>query len=72
MLALQTESKRARLGDPFLGQLGFGVSAEPAFDVPVGFGMTDEEILRVYRTFNANADAFRAESERHGAQNDHD
>lgn len=35
-------------------------------------GMTDEDIVRVYRTFNANADAFRAESERHGAQNDHD
>jgi len=28
-------------------------------------GMTDDALVRVYRTFNANAEAFRAESERH-------
>ena len=29
-------------------------------------GMDERALQRVYRTFNANADAFRAESERHG------
>ncbi|MFN8034352.1 MAG: oxidoreductase [Acidimicrobiia bacterium] len=28
-------------------------------------GMGDDDLVRVYRTFNANADAFRQESERH-------
>jgi hypothetical protein len=28
-------------------------------------GMDDDALKRVYRTFNANADAFRKESERH-------
>ncbi len=31
-------------------------------------GMTQPAIERIYRTFNANADAFRRESERHDAQ----
>lgn len=30
-------------------------------------GMDERTLQRVYRTFNANADAFRKESERHGA-----
>jgi len=29
-----------------------------------GLGMTDEDAVRIYRTFNAGAEAFRAESER--------
>ena len=29
-------------------------------------GMSEPDIQRVYRTFNANAHAFRRESERHG------
>ena len=28
--------------------------------------MDEDALQRVYRTFNANADAFREESERHG------
>lgn len=35
-------------------------------------GMDAQALSRVYRTFNSNADAFRAESERHGVQNDPD
>ena len=35
-------------------------------------GMDGGALRRVYRTFNANAEAFRRESERHGAQNDQD
>ena len=31
-----------------------------------GLGMDEQALERVYRTFNANADAFRTESERHG------
>jgi sulfhydrogenase subunit delta len=31
------------------------------------FGMDERALMRVYRTFNANAPGFRAESERHGA-----
>jgi coenzyme F420-reducing hydrogenase gamma subunit len=31
-----------------------------------GLGMDEQTLQRVYRTFNANADAFRKESERHG------
>jgi sulfhydrogenase subunit delta len=30
-------------------------------------GVSERELQRVYRTFNANAEAFREESERHGA-----
>lgn len=33
-------------------------------------GMSRDQLLRFYRTFNANADAFREESERHGAKDD--
>ena len=33
-------------------------------------GMDGGTLRRVYRTFNANADAFRAESERHGEEDD--
>jgi sulfhydrogenase subunit delta len=33
-----------------------------------GLGMDELALRRVYRTFNANAEAFRKESERHGAQ----
>jgi hypothetical protein len=29
-------------------------------------GMDERNLQRVYRTFNANADPFREESERHG------
>ena len=35
-------------------------------------GMDAGAITRVYSTFNSNAEAFRQESERHGAQNDQD
>ena len=35
-------------------------------------GMDAGAIARVYSTFNSNAEAFRQESERHGAQNDQD
>lgn len=35
-------------------------------------GMQPDELRRVYRTFNANAEAFRAESERHVAPNNPD
>jgi hypothetical protein len=30
-----------------------------------GLGMDDHRLMRLYRTFNANAPAFREESERH-------
>ena len=30
-------------------------------------GMNQRDIVRLYRTFNANAPAFRKESERHGS-----
>ncbi|MEX0853163.1 MAG: oxidoreductase [Bauldia sp.] len=30
-------------------------------------GMAERDIMRIYSTFNANADAFREEAERHGA-----
>jgi sulfhydrogenase subunit delta len=32
-----------------------------------GLGVSERELQRVYRTFNANAEDFRKESERHGA-----
>ncbi|MCB1535425.1 MAG: oxidoreductase [Rhodoblastus sp.] len=35
-------------------------------------GMDAGALARVYRTFNSNAEAFRQESQRHGAQNDQD
>jgi sulfhydrogenase subunit delta len=35
-----------------------------------GLGMDAKALARVYRTFNANAEPFRKESERHGAQDD--
>ena len=35
-------------------------------------GIGDDAIARLYRTFNASAEPFRTESERHGAQNDQD
>jgi hypothetical protein len=31
-------------------------------------GQSKQDLLRVFRTFNANAPAFRAESERHAAE----
>ncbi|MBI5011781.1 MAG: oxidoreductase, partial [Methylocystis sp.] len=38
----------------------------PSLSVWLGkLGMDDDALKRVYRTFNANADAFRKESERH-------
>ena len=35
-------------------------------------GMDADALVRIYRTFNANAEPFRRESERHGAQDDQD
>jgi hypothetical protein len=32
-----------------------------------GLGMSEQDVQRVYRTFYANAPAFREESERHGS-----
>ena len=32
-----------------------------------GLGMSESDLKRVYRTFNANADEFRKEADRHGA-----
>ncbi len=43
VLSLQPEAERAGLGFAFGGQIGFGVAAEQALDVPVGFGVADEE-----------------------------
>lgn len=37
-----------------------------------GLGMTEPALMRVYRTFNANAEPFRAESRRHDGQDDQD
>ena len=35
-----------------------------------GMGMEEKALERIYRTFNANAEPFRKESERHDAQDD--
>ena len=32
-----------------------------------GLGVSERDLVRIYRTFNANADEFREEAERHGA-----
>ena len=47
-------------------------NAPPLSNRLAELGLDSVALERIYRTFNANADDFRKESERHGAQNDKD
>ena len=44
-----------------------GVATSSLADRLLALGMDDDQVMRIYRTFNAASEPFRRESERHEA-----